>query len=67
MRPFGIVFLTEDVEALLLCRKVLLRRNRGFLFQGTVHSLVLAILLGFAAFDLLRVYPQFNPPNRQCR
>ena len=54
MRSFGIVFLTEDIEAFLLCGKVLLRRNGCFLFQGTVHSLMLAVLLGFAGFYLLR-------------
>ena len=67
MGSFGVVLFSEHVESFLLFSEVLLRRNGCFLFQGKMHSLVFAVLLGFARLYLFRVNSQFDPPDREGR
>src|SRR5207249_10090845 len=46
VRPLGVVALSETIEAALLRREMRLRRARRRSFEGFVHPLVPAILLG---------------------
>lgn len=64
MRPFGVVFLTEGIKALLLCRKIL-RRNVGFFPEGTMHSFVVTVPLRFTGFYLFGINAQLDSPDRE--
>jgi len=65
MRPFGIEFIHESIEAGLLRQAILASRLRCFFLQGQVHALVPAILLGMSGFDPLDRDAQTQPKDRE--
>ena len=61
MRPFGVELVHEVVEAGLLLQAVHARGPGCLLFEGAVHALMAAILLGVARFDALDGNAQPQP------
>ena len=55
VRPFGVAFMDESVEAGLLLQDVAACRAGGLLLEGQVHALVAPVLLGAARLDALDV------------
>jgi hypothetical protein len=51
--PFTIELVDEVIEAGLLLQGVHARRSGRLLFEGQMHALMTAILLGMAWFDAL--------------
>ena len=65
MWPLVIVNPYEVLEALLLLQEIEGWGLGGFLFQGQMHTLVAAVLLGVAWFDALYPDTEAQPPNRK--
>src|SRR2546430_16312271 len=63
----SIVALAEAIEAALLRREMRLRRARRRGFEGLVHPLVPAILLGMRGLDQLGPNAESHPPHRERR
>lgn len=67
MGPEGVELFPELVEFSLLGSVIGGRWPRGFGFEGSVHTLVTAILLRFAGFDEFGVDTESDPPSGQTR
>ena len=67
MRSEGVELISEAVEFSLLSTVIGGGRSRGFGFEGSVHTLVTAILLRFAGFDEFGVDTESDPPSGQTR
>ena len=63
MWPFGIELVHEVVEASLLLQGIHAGGPGCFLFEGEVHALVAAILLGMTWFYALDGDAEPEPPN----
>ena len=63
MRTLVVVALLEEIQALLLLRKILSRRPRGLTLQVLVHALVLSVLLRTRGFDPLMNNSKLHPPD----
>ncbi len=55
----------EVVEVALLGTEVGLRRTSGFALEGSVHTLVTAVLLWLSRFDGLGTDTEADPPGAQ--
>lgn len=62
MRPLLIEFLAEIVKSLLLLHQIATSRPGSLGFEGPVHALVLAILLGVSRLCSGR--SESDPPRR---
>ena len=63
MRAFCVVFPDEIIERHLLLRVIFAGRPGGFLLQGQVHALMLAILLRMAWLDAFDGDTESEPPH----
>ena len=63
MGSFVVEFLEEIIEPGLLLQAVHAGGSRGFLFQGEMHALVAAVLLGLAGLDAFDIDAEPEPPD----
>ena len=63
--PYVVEGAAEVVEVVLLSAEVGLRRLSGFTLEGSVHSFVTAVLLGFSRLDSFRTDAEPDPPGAQ--
>ncbi len=65
MRPLGVEFLDEGIEAGLLLQEIHAWRAGGFALEGAMHALMASVLLRAAWLDALDVDAQAQPPDRK--
>src|ERR1019366_7781636 len=65
VRPFGIELANEGIEAILLLQAIAAWRAGCFLFDGEVHALVAAVLLGMTGLDAFDGNAEPEPPDRE--
>src|SRR6266566_5555322 len=63
MRALPVIFLHKRIILALLLWEIALRRYS--LLQGSMHSLMAAVLGRFPRPDPLRLYPKLDPPFRE--
>ena len=62
-QPFSVELADEGIEARLLLQIVTAGRARRLLFQGKVHALMAAVLLGMTWLDALDSNAEPEPPD----